>query len=244
MSITTAELIAYGSLNRPQDDVATSGGAPDFQNRPVFTQLVANSTLVYTSNAADTRQVTTRGRDSTGAIVNETISLNGTTPVSGAQVFERILTVQVASSGSQVVTIGGAGNSSLGQIPASEIGFYCMFINSASDPAVGKTRYEKIFWKNTDAALTLTSATIQLSADPSSKITIGLTVALNDSTSVANRLAAPAGVSFVGVGVSQNVVGNQLAAGSEQGVWILQTLNAGDAALKSTFTTQLAGNTV
>lgn len=245
MSISAAELITYGSLSRPQDDVSASGGAVDLQNRPVFTQLLANSTLAYVSSAADTRQVTVTGRDTTGAPQSETITLNGVTVVSGAKVFERILTAQVAATGAtQTVTIGGSGVGNLGQIPPKETGFFCMFINSASDPSVQKLRYEKVFWLNSDPTLTLTSAVAQLAADPSSKIQVGISASKNDSLSVANRFAVPGGISFVGVGVNQSVPTNQLEAAAVIGVWILQTLNAGDAPLKSTFTLQLAGSSI
>jgi hypothetical protein len=243
MSILTTDLIAYGALNRPVDDVALSGNSIDIQNRPVFTQLLANSTLVYSSSGADTRTVTCSGRNAAGALVAEQVTLNGVTAVSGAQIFERILVVALSASGAQTLTVGGSGVGNLGQVPANEKGFYCMFINSASQ-ASPVNRYEKIYWKNTNATLTLTAAQIQLTADPSSKISIGLEAALNDATSVANRLTVPGGISFVGVGVAQNVPTNQVPAGSACAAWIQQSLLAGDAPLKSTFTTQLSGTSV
>jgi hypothetical protein len=243
MSILTGDLIAYGALNRPLDDVSLSGNSIDIQNRPVFTQLLANSTLVYTSNAADARVITVSGRNAAGVIVAESLALNGATPVSGAQVFERILVVSLSASGTQLVTVGGSGVGNLGQVFPNERGFYCMFINAASQ-ASPTNRFEKIYWKNTNASLTLNSAQVTLTADPSSKITIGLETVLNDATSVANRLAVPAGVAFVGVGVAQNVPTNAVPAGSEIATWIEQSLLANDAPLKSTFTTQLAGTSV
>jgi len=243
MSIQTTDLVAYGALNRPTSDSTISGNSIDIQNRPVFTQLLANSTLVYTSSAADTRTITVSGRNAAGVVVAEQATLNGATAVSGAQVFERILTVTLSASGSQTVTVGGSGIGNLGQVPANEIGFYCMFINAFSQ-ASPTNRWEKIYWQNKNASLTLTSAQITLTADPSSKINIGLELNLNDATSVANRLAQPAGITFVGVGVAQNVPTNQVPAGSECAVWIEQMLLANDAPLKSTFTTQLSGTSV
>lgn len=244
MSILTTDLVAYGAVNRPTDDVSLSGNSIDIQNRPVFTQLLANSTLVYSSSAADTRSITCSGRNAAGSLVAETVVLNGATAVSGSQVFERILVVTLNGvTGAQTVTIGGSGVGNLGQIPPNENGFYCMFINSASQ-ASPVARYEKIYWQNKNATLTLTAAQIQLTADPSSKINIGLVAALNDATSVTNRLTVPGGISFVGVGVAQNVPTNQVPAGSACGVWIQQSLLAGDAPLKSTFTTQLSGTSV
>jgi hypothetical protein len=118
-----------------------------------------------------------------------------------------------------------------------------LFYDSAST-ASPTQRYEKIFWKNTNGSLTLNNAVIQLSADPAGKLLIGLTAALNDTTSVANRLSAPAGVTFVSVGVNQNVVGTALAAGSAQGTWVELSLLANDSPQKNTGTTRLTGTSV
>lgn len=81
MSITAAELIAYASASLPTDDTSTTGGAIDATRRPVFTDISSAEKLDLASSAADTRNVTIVGRDSTGAVVQETIALNGTTPV-------------------------------------------------------------------------------------------------------------------------------------------------------------------
>lgn len=249
MSITAAELILYGSLNNPTDDVTLTGGAPDAQRRPVFTQLgttalVGTSVLVYSSNAADTRNITATGRDATGTVVSETVSLNGVTAVTGAQAFQRIQSVVVASSGSQIATVGGGGVGNLGQIPPGEIGFFMMFRNAFSTTSQS-VRYEKTFWKNTDATLTLQSSNIQLAADPSGVLQVGIDTALNGSATVTNRLNnAPAGVSFVGAGVNQSLPGaGGLPAGGYIGVWVSQTLAINNAPIENYFNLQLAGNT-
>lgn len=245
MSILTTDLIAYAALNLPLDDVSLTGGAPDAQRRPVFAQLLANSTLVYSSSGPDTRVVQATGRDSTGAIVSEAVVLTGAVAVSGTQIFERLQIVSITggASGAQTVTIGGGGVGQLGQIPPGELAFYMMFRNAGSQ-IIPVNRYEKLFWKNNNAGLTLTSAQVTLTADPSAKLTLGVAPANNDSATVATRLLPPAGVAFVGIGVAQGVPGGQLAAGSYIGVWMQQSLLANDAPLKSTFTTQLAGTSV
>lgn len=244
MSITSAELIAYCSASRPTDDVSTTGGAIDALRRPVFTQFSSSAKLSLTSSASDTRNVTVTGRLAAGDYISETVALNGTTEVLSTNTYERILIVDAASTNSNTVTLKqGSGGSTIGTIPANERGVTAMFINSASSSSGSSTRYEKFFWKNTDGSLTLTSATITLTADPSSKITISLAGSLNDSATVANRTTSPGG-SFSGVGVALNVANSQnLSSGAGQGVWVLQTLAQNDAALKSTFTTQLQGNT-
>jgi hypothetical protein len=248
MSITAAELIVYGSANLPQDDVSTSGGAIDATRRPALTQMASLTKIEVLSDVAgDTvRTITIQGRDSTGAFISETLTLNGTTVVTSANTYERILTANTsATHATATVTVRQAvAGATISTVPPNETGFYVNFINSFSDPSVAKDRYEKIFWKNTNASLTLTSSQVTLTADPSGKLTMGLASAVNDSASVANRTTAPAGVTFVGVGVAQNVPGGgNLAAASAIGTWIHQALLAGDAAIRQPYTTQLSGNT-
>lgn len=249
MSITSSELIAYGPLSNPTDDVGASGGACDQQRRPVFTQLLANSTLVYVSSAADTRVIQSIGRDSTGTVKTENVALNGSTAVSGAQIFERLQSVSFTggASGAQTATVGGSGIGTgpggLFTIPPGEIGIYMNFRNAASQ-ATAVQRYEKIFFKNNDAALTLQSAQVQLLSDPSGVLLMGVAASLNDSLSVSNRLSAPGGISFVGVGVNQNVPTNVLPAQNLVGVWVEQSLLANNAAIRQPFTLQLQGTTV
>jgi hypothetical protein len=249
MSILSTDLLLYGPASNPTDDVSASGGAIDATRRPVFTQLLANSVLVYQSSSADKRTVTSVGRDSTGAVQQETVTLNGTIAVSGAQVFERLQSVNCQNSGTgQNVTIGGSGigvgGGGLANIPANEVGFYMMFRNAFSTSSI-QSRYEKTFWKNNNGSLSLTSATITLTADPSGVLQLGLATAENDSVSLGNRLgSAPGGVSFVGVGVAQAIpVDGVLESGDAMGTWILQALAVNNAPIRNSFTTQLAGNT-
>lgn len=247
MPITSAELILFGSANRPEDDATASGGAIATTVRPVFTDFTGNQTIRVSSDGADTRTVTIDGRNTAGANVTEVLTLNGTTPVNGTQVFERISSVDLsATDAARTVTVqtNEATPQTIGTIPPNELGFYRMFRNSASDPAAAKVRYEKVFWKNTNASLTLNQAQVTLTADPAAKIRMGVATTKNDTTSVANRLTAPTGITFVDDNVAQAVPGNTLEAGSAIGVWIEQTLAAGDAAQKTTFTLKLDGTTV
>ena len=77
----------------PTADGATTGGAINTAIRVMMTDVASNGTVnVVSSSASDTAAViTTTGRDATGTIQSEAKTSNGTTPVSGAQTFERIL---------------------------------------------------------------------------------------------------------------------------------------------------------
>jgi hypothetical protein len=245
MSIAASDLILYSSANTPEDDTSTSGGAIDATSRPVLTQLSSNAQICFVSDGADTRGITVKFRNAAGAVVTETPSLNGAVEVLTSATAERILSITLgSSSGTRTVTIKqGSGGSTLATIPPNEVKVHISFQQSASSTG-SLVRYEKTFWKNAHATLTLNSAAVKLTADPVSKIKIGLAAAVNGSTSVANRLAVPGSVSFVDDNVSQSVPSGVLAAGDAIGTWIEQTLDANDTAQRSTFTTELSGSSV
>jgi hypothetical protein len=246
MPITAAELILLGSLNRPEDDTSTVGGGIDIDHRPEFTQLAANDIVEMVSdNAGDTTQsVTITGRDAAGAWTTDSKTVNGTTVVDFAGTWERVLKIVMDSDAAGIVTVRrDAAGPTLSTIPVGERGFYAMFLKSASESG-STTRFEKMFWKNTDPSLTLNSAEVELTADPSAKIRMGLATAKDDSGTSTNRETAPGGVSFVDDSVAQSVPTGLLAAGEAIGTWIELALTADDSAYKSTFTTRLSGTTV
>ncbi len=246
MPIAATDLIPQGSASRPEDDTATSGGAIDTDDRPSPCTLAANDTLeMVSSQAADTTQVVTvEGRGADGAILTDTQTVNGTSVVAFVGTFERVLKVTMDIVATGIVTIRrGSSGPTVDTIPINDLGFYGMFLKSASESA-GTTRYEKIFWKNNHGTLTLNSAEMELTADPSVKITAGATVAKDDSTSVANRKATPGGVSFVDDNIAIAVPTGILAAGEAIGLWLLMTLIADDSPLKTSHTTQLSGTSV
>lgn len=246
MSILVTDLKNYQSANMPQDDASTSGGA--IATAAIIDDMIlaANDTLkVKSTIAGDTTQtVTVTGRNAAGAIVSEVQTLNGTTAVSYATTFERILKVVMSATSTGTVTLYRSdGTTAVVALPTLKTSVRRLFYDSAS--AAGSTvRYEKIFWKNEHASLTLTTATLKLTADPAAVIRIAGATAVDDSGSVANRLTLPGGLTFVDDNVSQAVVGNALAASSAIGVWVEMTLAGSNAAIKNTFATQLAGNSV
>jgi hypothetical protein len=246
MSILSTELKAYQAANHATDDVSTQGGAIATAGKVEFTDIAATDVVDYVSDGADTRNITTTGRDATGAIVTETKTLNGTTTVNGVQNFERILKV-VASAGdaSRTFTLKRhTGSTTIATLEPNFTSALRLFYDSSSDPSVQKIRYEKFFLKNTNGSLQLNSAAIKLTADPSSTIRIGCAPSKGDSATITNRLTTPASVTFVDDNVSQSVPTGALAAGEQIGVWAEMTLAAANAAIKSTFTVQLSGTSV
>src|ERR1700742_3981552 len=206
MSISSSELKLYQAANMPEDDASTTGGAIATGGKVEFTDISSTGTIDYVSDGADTRQVTVTGRDATGAIVAETKTLNGTTPVPGSQSFERILSVvPSASSGSRTITLTQhSGGATLVTVEPNYTSVRRMFYDSASG-ASGIDRYEKFFWQNNNGSLTLNSAQMTLTADPSAKIMIGCPPCKGDSATIANRLAIPSSVTFVDDNIAQSL---------------------------------------
>jgi hypothetical protein len=247
MPITSQELIAFASASRPEDDVSTSGGAIDLENRPEYTDLASADTIFLESDGADTRFVDIQGRNAAGAVISEQVQLAGGTGVTSVNTYERLHFVRATTtSATRTVSVfKGANNGGdpVGTIPVDEKGFYRMFLRSASDPDDPVDRYEKIFLKNTNGTLTGNDALVTLTADPAGgtgRIEIGRATAVDDTGSVANRLTPPGGVSFVDDDVDITLPGDgNLDANEAIGVWIKQGLLAGDNPFKSTFTVRL-----
>lgn len=243
---TSSDLIAYGAASRPTDDVSTTGGAIDKTSRPLDSQLSANAAIaVVSDNAADTMNLTVTGRLPSGEIDTEVIALTGTSEAVGAITFERILTLVLSTAAAGSVTVRqGTGGTTRHVFAAGEMDAFVFFYGSVADPDASEQWHEKLFWENEHATESLTDAEVTLTADPDALFEIGVAGAVDDTESVANRLTAPVGETFVDNDVAQGVPGGALAAGEGIGVWVRMTLGAAEPAGKSTFTVQLSGSSV
>jgi len=241
-----ADLQAFASLNMPDDDVATSGGAIDLTTRVDFTPIAANDDIeVVSDNAGDTTQTCTiEVRKTDGSVDSEVVTLNGTTPVIFATlgVIERILKCTLSATATGIVTLQRSpAGLSIRAISPGELGFVRMFRKSASESGA-TTRYEKLFWKNTHGTEALLGALVKQNADPTAKITHDVATAVDDSGSVADRKTAPGGLTFDDT--DKAVPGTDLGAGIAIGVWLLLSLDADNAAIKDTYTSELSGTSV
>lgn len=244
-SIVAGDLVPYASSSVPADDTTSSGGAIDTLRRVDFTQMASNDTIrAVSSNSGDTSQtLTITGRKADGSIASETLSLNGTTPVTSSNTYERLLKAELSATCTGSVTVArSTGPTTIRIIPAGERGFLAIFRQDASDPSSPKDLYCKFFWKNTNGTLALTSSVVKENADPDARITHALDAAIDASTSTSNRLTSP-GFSFDGT--DKNVPNSQnLSSGSAIGVWLKLSLTAGDTAHRTTYTSELDGQTV
>lgn len=251
MPIAATDLKPYGSVNRPEDDTATVGGAIQNDDQPNFTQWSANAVVAIISDGADVRTLTAHGRDAAGALVSEgPTALNGAVEVVFTTTFERITKiVMTVIDAARIVDIRqGSGGTVRGQINgpdanAAQLTLSSFFVDSASESGIA-IRFEKFFWRNNHGSLTLNAATVDLTADPDSRIRFGIEAAKDDTNTATNRKTAPGGITFFDDSNAQAIAGNTLESGSRQGVWIEQNLPASDTAHRATFTTELAGTTV
>jgi hypothetical protein len=170
--------------------------------------------------------------------------LNGTTPVAGAVTFERVLKATLsAADASRTVTVRHSDDTVITTLPPNITKRWAHFKRSASESGA-TLRYEKDFWRNGHASLTLNSAAVKLTADPAAVIKIGLHASKDDTATVANRKTAPASVTFVDDNVSQTVPGGTLEAASRIGTWIELSLIANQASVRNSYTTELSGTSV
>lgn len=240
------DIKTYAAVSRPEDDTSLTGGAIDTGALVEFTALAANDTLeALSDNAADTMNLTIHGRDAGGARVSEVRALAGVTPVAfSTNTLERFLKAVLASAPAGTITIrrSGAGATVATLLPG-KTSVHRLFIDSASE-AGATTRFEKLFFKNEHATETLNSAEIELTADPSSSVRIGVATAKDDSATITNRKAAPAGITFVDDGVKQSVPGGTLAAAEAVGVWAEFSRAGGAAGLKTSFSVTASGTSI
>ena len=247
MPIAATDLKLYASANTPEDDTATAGGAIDETTRLDFTQIAANDDLeVLSAAAGDTTQTATvTCRNTAGAIVSEGVTLNGTTAVIFATigVIERVLKFNLSAVAVGIVTLRrSVAGATVRTVPVNETDFELFFYDSASESGA-TIRYQKCFWLNDHATLTLNAAKIALTADPEAIMTFALETTKDAANTSTNRKTAP-GTTGTFDDAQKNVTGTTLEAQSRQGVWIQMDLIADDTPKRSTFTLQLTGTSV
>lgn len=253
MPVASTDLVLYCSANHPDVDTGLNGGAIDNLRFLDFTQLAANDDIEVVSSAAgDTTQtVTVEARNAAGQIVSQTVTLNGTTAVvlSTMGVVERVLKAELSATCAGIVTVRrspAAGD--IRAIPIGKRGFMAMFRKASSDPSVQKDYYTKGFWKNEHATLALTSASVKQNADPDARITHLLAAAKGDVATSTNRVTAPAVADTQDPDTfddtDKSVPTGDLAAGEAIGVWFRLRLPAADTPHRTTYTSELVGQSV
>jgi len=259
MAIADTDLEVIGCANHAETDSATQGGAIAKGKKINMTNITANDKIeILSSSASDVdQQYDIVGKDAVGADLTENLLVTGVTPVVTAGTYERVNKV--------VKTVGSAlvGTITIRNDAASEtVGTLEPAASSVSGVDVDEIRklyiglvvpgttdafYEKVFFYNGHATLTLTSAVIRLSdaSDPAgTDLKVALAATLDDTATTTNRLTTP-GLSFVDNQIDVNVANSQNhTAGAGQGVWIENTVSDTALAQKALFNLRESGRTI
>jgi hypothetical protein len=118
MSVLPSDIVVYGSANMPEADGAINGGPVDFSRRVAFYDIAPAGNLdVISSSASDTAtKITFYGRDATGVIQNQTLSLNGQTWVTGSQSLERLLYSALSGATANGPAANPGGTAAIGDV--------------------------------------------------------------------------------------------------------------------------------
>ena len=256
-SVTSADLVIYGSANMQETDSGGQGGAINTAIKIVFTDIVGSTSVIkVSSSGSDTSQtLTVTGRNAAGSIVSEALSLNGASTITGSTAFERVLKMVLSGTCVGTVTITddvGSPNT----IATMEPGVTQVrrpFYNVSADASGGSARnyYEKVFLKNTNASNALLGASVVEASDGTeaagANVTFDLEAAQNGANSGTDRTSAPAGGGMLGSPTfndsSKNVPSTDLSPGSGIGIWMKLNLPAGTAATNTTFVLRASGST-
>lgn len=264
MALLASDLYAFDCLNNAEDDTSTVGGGIDVLGSLLDTASEPTGVddgVVKSNNGGDTTQTATlRYRGASGKIYSVSALLNGTGAVDltigQTEPFpERVLEASVTATPAGNITFFAPANGTpIAQCANPHVGMANvlnvrrMFNLSYSVVGGATVFYDKMFWRNNNGAdvppqVTAIGPVYRLTADPQTMIQQGIHTSKNDSATIANRLTAPAGVTFVDDNVDQT--GPDLAGNADaQGLWIQMTVPSGHAAVKSTFTTQITAGTI
>lgn len=246
MPIASTDLKLYGCADMEEVDGSTEGGAIDLTTRIVFdSPALANvfgSTFdVISDQAADNSQtVEVYGRDSTGSIVTDSKTLNGTTIVHGTVTFAEILKVTISAAHAGNVTITRHSDAStLVAIESGVLQIRRLFYGVASDNSSGSTRnyYDKAFLKNTNGTKAALTLTVKTNTDVSAgSCQVAVESSVNGTGTSTNRQTAPSGITGAGFSDGPTAIpGGDLAPGAAIGIWFNLTLPAGTAATQTTY---------
>lgn len=241
------------SANRPEDDVAASGGAVDRKCRLISREDADNIAggagdlidLVSTA-AGDTNNVTVAGYKADGTWVSEVVAMAGAVHVQSVNEFLHLRKVEIDADAVGVITVArfnGGAYAALFTIPIGERGASALFLLAKAEAAGGAAKefYEKVFAVNTTAGA-LTGVKTFMSEDEDAELKLDLEEdAGGDTTTdgneqVANRLTEPAaggGYAWAdhATAGTAHVCGDledgNLVLDESQGVWIQLTLAPG-----------------
>jgi hypothetical protein len=262
MSVSSGDLVFYGSTYMAEIDTGYQGSGIDVTTKVVFdSSTLANAPAgkvgVVSSLTTDTGiYVGVYGRNTAGTIVSGAIPVSGTTVSSGTVSYERILKCVVYAGHSGTVTVQDQYGTGIVTIASGVAQVRRPFYNVAADVDGGDIRYfyEKVFLKNNNETYALLGTTISeiqtgaygiIDFDLEKYCTNNASYGANPST---NRVTAPATTGMQVGSFDSTVKGltqdTDLSPGGAIGVWLKLTLAPGTAPSKTTYTLSASGNSI
>ena len=118
MSVWPQEVIIYGSSDMPEADGSTVGGAVDLTKRIAFSDLTSSTTVdVVSSSTSDTAtKIAYDGRDASGIIQTETLTLTGQTKVAGTKTLQRLLYAALSGATANGPVANPGGTAAVGDV--------------------------------------------------------------------------------------------------------------------------------
>lgn len=118
MSVWPQEVIVYGSADMPEADGVTIGGAPDLTKRISFSDLASATQMdVVSSSASDTlTKIIFAGRNASGIIQTETLTLTGTTKVTSTNTYARLLYGALSGATANGPLVNPGGTAAVGDV--------------------------------------------------------------------------------------------------------------------------------
>jgi hypothetical protein len=118
MSVLPSDIVVYGAANMPEADGAVTGGAVDFSRRVAFYDITPAGTVdVISSSASDTAtEIAYYGRDPSGVIQTQTLTINGQTWVTGSQSLERLLYAALSGATANGPVANPGGSAAVGDV--------------------------------------------------------------------------------------------------------------------------------
>jgi len=187
MSVIPTQVVLYGSVNMPEADSTTVGGAIDLTRRISFCDLPSASLLDFvSSSASDTAtKIQVAGRDASGIIQTPAAAtLTGTTKVAGTQSFQRLLYGVISGASATGPLANPTGTAAVGDVAAMA---HTMTITAHTCQA-GSTNSTGI-----------TPATIKLQAGDGASITLGMIIRTTGGTGP-NQIRMACSTSGTGAG--------------------------------------------
>ena len=113
-----SDIVVYGSADMPETDGATIGGAADFTPCIAFYEITpAGSVDVISSSLDDTATtIAYSGRDSTGSVQSQALTLNGQSWVTGSQSLERLLCAALSGANANGPLADPSGTPAVGDV--------------------------------------------------------------------------------------------------------------------------------